>query len=241
MAVLVRLCEAEGAVVTRNELFAAVWPGQAVTEDVLTQSISEIRKALGDTARDSGFVETVPKTGFRIVVDVEPADENPDNRTARLALWSLVVAAAVLLVAALVSTRQSGVEPSSAIPVSVAVLPFVDLSPNNDQGYFADGLTEELITRLMRVEGLRVSGRASSFQFKDLQNDTQSAGRRLGVSHVLDGSVRRSGDTLRVTVRLTNVQTGFHEWSTSYDRGLADEFAIQDEIARAKPRFRARS
>ena len=233
MAVLLRLADARGKVVTRNELFDAVWPGQSVSEDVLTQSISEIRKALGDTARESKYVETVPKRGFRLVVDVLPAGADKRIRVPTIPKWPLAAAAIIALATTLTWLSQGGDKAETGLTVSVAVLPFVDLGPNDDQAYFADGLTEELITRLMRVDGLRVSGRASSFQFKERQTDLQSIGRRLGVSHVLDGSVRRSGDLLRVTARLTNVQTGFHEWSTSYDRALADVFAIQDEIARA--------
>jgi eukaryotic-like serine/threonine-protein kinase len=116
---------------------------------------------------------------------------------------------------------------------SIAVLPFVDLSPEQDQEYFSDGITEELITHLSRVEGLKVPARTSSFQFKDARTDVREAGGRLGVVHVLEGSVRKAGDRLRITVQLINVENGFHVWAETYERRMSDVFAMQEEISLA--------
>ena len=116
---------------------------------------------------------------------------------------------------------------------SAAVLPFEDLSPQKDQGYFSDGLTEELITSLSQVHGLRVAARTSSFQFKGQNTDVREIGRRLDVGTVLEGSVRRSGDRLRVSAQLINVKDGYQLWSESYDRNLADVFAVQEDVARS--------
>ncbi len=116
---------------------------------------------------------------------------------------------------------------------SIAVLPFADLSPDGDQGYFADGVTEELINRLARLEEVRVAGRASSFAFRSRETRLEEVSERLGVEAVVEGSVRRSGDRLRVTVELTDVASGFQIWSDSYDRTVDDIFAIQDDIATA--------
>jgi serine/threonine-protein kinase len=118
-------------------------------------------------------------------------------------------------------------------PASAAVLPFTDLSPGKDQEYFSDGLTEELITSLSRVEGIRVAARTSSFQFKGQPADVRKVGRRLEVGAVLEGSVRKSGNRLRVTAQLSSAEDGYQLWSDSYDRELADVFAVQEEIARA--------
>jgi eukaryotic-like serine/threonine-protein kinase len=114
---------------------------------------------------------------------------------------------------------------------SMAVLPFVDLSPEQDQEYFSDGITEELITHLSRVEGLKVTARTSSFQFKGVRTDVREVGRRLGVAHVLEGSVRKAGDRLRITVQLINVENGFHVWAETYERRTSDVFAVQEEIS----------
>jgi len=114
---------------------------------------------------------------------------------------------------------------------SIAVLPFADLSPARDQEYFCDGLAEELLNALSRVEGLRVAARSSSFQFRGAGVDARVAGERLGVASVLEGSVQKAGDRLRVTVRLVDVGDGYQRWSDRFDRKLEDVFAIQDEIA----------
>ena len=116
---------------------------------------------------------------------------------------------------------------------SIAVLPFANVSADPENAYFADGLTEEVLNSLARVTSLRVAGRTSSFYFKDRSEELQTIGTRLGVGHVLEGSVRRSGDRLRITVQLIKVDDGFRLWSDSYDREMDDIFAIQDEIARA--------
>lgn len=121
--------------------------------------------------------------------------------------------------------------PAEAGP-SIAVLPFTNLSSDRDQEYFSDGLTEELITQLARFDGLRIAARTSSFAFKGRNEDTREIGRRLGVTHLLDGSVRKSGNQLRITARLVNTQTGFQLWSRSFDAALVDVFAIQETIGK---------
>jgi serine/threonine-protein kinase len=118
-------------------------------------------------------------------------------------------------------------------PASAAVIPFVDLSPQKDQEYFSDGLTEELITTLSQVPGLRVAARTSSFQFKGQNPDVHDVGRKLDVAAVLEGSVRRSGNRLRVSAQLISVKDGYQLWSESYDRDLADVFAVQEDVARS--------
>ncbi|MFL5495549.1 MAG: protein kinase domain-containing protein [Gemmatimonadales bacterium] len=125
--------------------------------------------------------------------------------------------------------RPSGMAPLA----SAAVLPFVDLSPQKDQEYFSDGLTEELITALSQVPGLRVAARTSSFQFKGQSPDVHEIGRKLDVGAVLEGSVRKSGNRLRVSTQLINVKDGYQLWSESYDRDLTDIFAVQEDVARS--------
>ena len=142
---------------------------------------------------------------------------------------------AAALLAALASDEAT--PPPASIPTtdspSIAVLPFADLSPDRDQEYFCDGMADELIAALMTLEGVRVASRTSAFQFKGGAQDITEIGRRLKVRNVLEGSVRRSGNRLRITVQLTDVGEGFHLWSQRYDRSLDDVFAVQDEIAQA--------
>jgi serine/threonine-protein kinase len=147
----------------------------------------------------------------------------------------LVTAGFILLLLALggyAAFRWAG--PNGAAPLaSAAVLPFVDLSPQKDQEYFSDGLTEELITTLSQVSGLRVAARTSSFRFKGQTPDVREVGRQLDVGAVLEGSVRKSGNRLRVSAQLISVHDGYQLWSESYDRELADVFAVQEDVARS--------
>jgi TolB-like protein/tetratricopeptide (TPR) repeat protein len=124
-----------------------------------------------------------------------------------------------------------GPTPGASSIDSIAVLPFVDLSPGRDQEYFSDGMTEELLDRFAHVEGLLVAARTSSFAFKGVNEDVEAIGRKLGVRSVLEGSIRREGDQLRVTAQLIDARTGYHLWSQTYDREVSSVFAIQDEIA----------
>jgi TolB-like protein/Tfp pilus assembly protein PilF len=140
---------------------------------------------------------------------------------------TLVVAAAIAL-----GLRYLGSD-ASGLPPSVGVLPFADLSEAGDQAYFSDGLTDELITALSKVEGIRVAARSSSFRFRGRETDVREIGRELSVGSVLEGSVRRSGNRLRVSAQLVDAQDGYQLWAEAYDRDLADVFAVQEEIARA--------
>ncbi|MDQ2669908.1 MAG: protein kinase [Gemmatimonadota bacterium] len=151
----------------------------------------------------------------------------------RSAAWAaLLMVVPVALLAAWLFTRRGGGTAEARV-ASAAVLPFVDLSPGGDQEYFSDGLTEELITSLSQLEDLRVAARTSSFQFKGQQPDVREVGRQLNVGAVLEGSVRKSGDQLRVVAQLVDAENGYQLWSNTYDRELTDVFAVQEEIARA--------
>jgi TolB-like protein len=117
--------------------------------------------------------------------------------------------------------------------VSIAVLPFVDMSPEGDQAYFADGISEEILNVLVKTHSLKVAGRTSSFQFRGRTEDLRTIGEQLGVANILEGSIRKANNRLRITAQLVKADDGFHLWSETYDRELTDIFAIQDEIARS--------
>jgi len=160
------------------------------------------------------------------------------SRGAQLGAWGAAAAFAVvaILVGHFATRRgdeggQPGEAAGRAPEHSIAVLPFANMSPDKDQEYFSDGISEELLNLLAQVPGLRVSARTSSFSFKGKNLEIPEIGRRLKVAHVLEGSVRRSGDHVRVTAQLIQASDGFHVWSQTYDRELHDIFAIQDEIA----------
>lgn len=250
MAVLELLAGAAGEVVPRKEIFDAVWPRSIVTDDVLTQCIVELRRAFGDSARNPRYIETIPKVGFRILSEVTPlgdAEENSagtarqDTHRAAEPPWqprtqvvffivSVVLMASVFLWY-LTGFRDAGQPTVPEEAKSLAILPFVDISENQDQGWYAYGLTEELTNRLAQLDGLLVTGRTSSYYFQDRNEDLRQIGEALGVNHLLEGSVRTDTDGLRVTAQLINASDGFHVWSKHYDLPRTAIFSVQEEIA----------
>ena len=215
-AVLGVLVSQAGTPVTKEALFTTVWRDTIVSDDALTSCIAELRRALSDNAKQPRFIETRHRRGYRFVAAVNPwgrAEPPLRDRPATAAM-------------------ASAVESTVPAPISrIAVLPFADMSPERDQDYLCEGIAEELISALTNVEGLSVAARTASFRFRDIGANVQSVGRRLGVSALLEGSVRKSHNRLRVAVQLIEVATGYHRWSQQFDRTLDDVFAIQDEIA----------
>ncbi len=167
-----------------------------------------------------------------ITVTPPPAGGSVPASRRRLALGGLVVAS-ILLGAGLAAFALRRVDGPQATPPSIAVLPFVDMSPGKDQEYFSDGIAEEVLNALAQMDGLRVSGRTSSFSFKGRADDLRAIGQKLGVATVLEGSVRKAGTRVRITAQLVKTADGFHLWSKTFDRDLSDVFAVQDEIAHA--------
>ena len=199
--VLKALVSQAGEPVTKESLFATVWVDTAVSDDALTSCIQELRRALEDDPKQPRFIETRHRRGYRFIAPVETP----------------------------APTRAE--PPTGSDFSSVAVLPFADMSPGRDQDYLCEGLAEELINALTRIDGLRVASRTASFQFRAAGADVRAVGQHLGVATLLEGSVRKADDRLRVTVQLIEVATGYHRWSQRFDRRLDDVFAIQDEIA----------
>lgn len=151
------------------------------------------------------------------------------------ATWHVIVLPLMLALVAggFLLARKPHARPATPNASSIAVPPFVNLSSDKENEYFSDGLTDELINALAKVQGLRVVARGSAFQFKGKNPDIRTVGRQLNVAAVLEGSVQRSGDRLRITAQLSSVADGYHVWSETYDRRLADVFAVQDEISRS--------
>jgi TolB-like protein/Flp pilus assembly protein TadD len=174
-----------------------------------------------------------PIPGRRRTSSSVPGAKPGGPRTLRAALLAAALAASIAAIAGYALTRVRTAAQAPAAPASIAVLPFVDMSAERDQEYFSDGLAEEILNSLAQIDGLRVAGRTSSFFFKGKNEDLRNIGRQLGVAHVLEGSVRKQGDRVRITTQLISVDDGFHLWSQTYDRGLTDVFAVQDEIGRA--------
>jgi TolB-like protein/tetratricopeptide (TPR) repeat protein len=195
-----------GRLVEKDVLLNTVWPDVAVEEGNLTKGVFSLRQVLG---QDDGirYIETVPKRGYRFVaaVTTETSSAPSDDRSALTAV--------------------------APLENSIAVLPFTDMSPARDHDFFCEGMSEEIINALGRVPDLRVASYTSSSRFKAKTADPQSIGRELMVSWLLEGSVRKSGDMVRIAVQLVRVGDGFSAWSGRFDRQLDDVFTIQDEIA----------
>jgi TolB-like protein len=211
MQVLEYLAANPAKVVSVEELLDTVWADVVVTPDSVYRTITALRRAFGDDPRTPQYIASVPRRGYRLVAPVTT-------------LPPLVSATEHL------TEHNPKGGPQHA---SIAVLPFADMSEKKNHEYFSDGLSEELIHLLSQVPTLRVPARTSSFHFKGKAEDISVIANRLRVAHVLEGSVRTSGDKIRVTVQLIRADTGYHVWSKTYDRNAEDIFKLQDEIAAA--------
>jgi TolB-like protein/Tfp pilus assembly protein PilF len=212
VCVLVSLLERPGELVTRDELRQKVWHSDTFVDfDAgLNKAINKIRDVLDDSAASPRFIETLPKRGYRFIAPIENiAAERESRRT----------------------VEQIGAKRSKWAP-AIAVLPFANMSTDKENEYFSDGLSEEIINALTKVPGLRVIARTSAFRFRGEQ-DLRKVGEVLQVATVLEGSVRKVGNRLRITAQLINAVDDSHIWSERYDRELTDVFAIQDEISAA--------
>ena len=259
LRLLLYLAQRAGEVVSLDELLDQVWSGVVVTPDSVYQGVASLRRILGDDPKQPTYIATVPRLGYRMVANVGPwvdgaqalelpADaasalaEGPkpaelaapaEVRSRRpaftiLAAVGLVVLVVLFLFNSKLLTRQSTAAPAR----SVAVLPFLDLtSEAMNEEYFADGMTEELIGKLARIPDLRVPSPTASFHFKGKDVTVTDFAHSLGVAYVLDGSVRKSGTTLRISARLIRVADGYVVWSETYDRPEGDKLGVQEDIA----------
>ena len=232
--------------VTREELRQKLWPADTFVDfdTGLNSAIRKLRDALNDKAEAPRYVETLPRRGYRLIVAVEDAEaDGPQVQAASAAggrtnvlkppllSWrNGVIAAAVIVVIATGSLWFFQRRPGS---YTIAVLPFKNLSSEPNSDYFSDGLTDEIISNLSIIDGLEVKSRTSSFFFKDKPRNIREVGAELGVTLVLEGSVLRSGDKLRINAQLVRVSDDIPLWSNSFNRQLKDVFAIQDEISRS--------
>ncbi|HEX7137985.1 MAG TPA: winged helix-turn-helix domain-containing protein [Vicinamibacterales bacterium] len=233
MRLLLCLAERPGEVVSIEELLDQAWSGVIVGPDSVYQAVASLRRLLGDDSREPRYIATVPRLGYRMVATVGPWEEpRPADAPGRRALrrTSVVWAAGAALCVAIV--LMLGSVASRTTPTkSIAVLPFLDLTEGMKEEEFADGMTEELIDRLSKIPGVQVPPPTSSFYFKGKKIPVADIARSLGVSYVLDGSVRKSGTRLRVAARLVRPNDGYVIWSESYDRPWADTLGVQDDIA----------
>jgi TolB-like protein/DNA-binding winged helix-turn-helix (wHTH) protein len=255
MRLLLCLANRAGEVVSIDDLLTEVWAGVIVTPDSVYQAVTALRRLLGDDSRQPTYIATVPRRGYRLIANVDTqvdVSPSPTDMPEPVSIWDqrkgarplariARIAGAVLLLVVLISGYLLLRDPSPAQAIastgvapnakSIAVLPFLDLTDAMNEEPFADGMTEEIIDKLSRSGGLQVSAPTSSFYYKDKQVPLPDIAKSLGVTYVLDGSVRTSGQTMRVAARLVRARDGFIVWSGTYDRPLGDKLKVQDEIA----------
>jgi TolB-like protein len=221
-AVLTALLEGAPGLVTKEQFLSRVWGGRAISDEALTSCILELRRALDDDARNPCYIETRHRRGYRLLKAVAAADAQPTPNAAR---DPFKLSPAV---------SDTGV-PDLTLPEkpSIAVLPFQNLSGDPDQEYFTDGIAEDITTELSRFSSLFVIARNSSFSYKGRFPDVRQIGRELGVRYVLEGSIRKSLNRIRVTAQLIDTLTANHIWAERYDRVIEDIFAVQEEVTRA--------
>jgi TolB-like protein len=201
------LARARGEVVSKDQILEMVWPGIVVEENNIQVHISALRKALGEERERPVHLFTIPGRGYRLI-GVQPATSGE---------------------AGAVSTAYSG--GATVDRPSIAVLAFQNMSSDPDQEYFVDGIVEDIIAGLSRIKWLLVTGRTSSFAYKQKQIDLRQIGRELGVRYLLQGSARKADDRVRISAQLLEAETGVQVWTDRYDRLLKDIFSVQDEIA----------
>jgi len=215
---LVCLVQNRDRVVSKDDLIASVWGDRIISESTLTSRINAARKAIGDSGGDQKLIRTAPRKGLRFVGAVrtqasgavsEPATGQPQD-----------------------GARQPA-HPALPERPAIAVLPFINMSGDRQQEYFSDGISEDIITALSKLRWFFVIARNSSFMYKGKAVHLKQVAEELGVGYVLEGSVRKVGDRVRITAQLNDVTTGSHIWAERYDRNFADVFAVQDEITDA--------
>ena len=240
LRLLMCLAERPGEVVSIDDLLNRVWPGIAVTSDSVYQAVASLRRLLGDDPKQPAYIATVPRLGYRMVATVTPwTEENPTasdepKRSKRLSgsvLWTggALACLAIIAVGWLVYARVSN--KSRVDQASIAILPFIDLTAKMAEEEFADGMTEELIDKLSKIPGLRVPPPTASFFFKGKNTAVRDIAKTLGVAYLLDGSVRKSGDRVRIAARLVRARDGYVIWTETYDRAWGDTLKVQDDIA----------
>jgi TolB-like protein/tetratricopeptide (TPR) repeat protein len=210
---LVHLLKYRDRVVSRDDLIALVWGGRIVSDSTLDSRINAARNAIGDNGKEQRLIRTIPRKGIRFVGAVNaPCDAG-------------------------VASPIDADHPRPGLPLpdrpAIAVLPFNNMSGDHEQEYFSDGISEDIITALSKLRWFFVIARNSSFTYKGKAVQMKQIAAELGVRYVVEGSVRRSGDRVRITVQLNDTATGSHIWAERYDRDLTDVFAVQDEITDA--------
>lgn len=254
MMVLLCLAREAGDVISREQLESTVWADRVVGYDSLATAIIKIRKAFNDDSKNSQFIETVPKRGYRLIASVTKADTKVATSTTngevedelikndiqsnlaternKTVFW--ITVASVMFVMLSISivyiANSERIVPPENGKLSVAVLPFKNISNDSQQDYFSDGMTADLITDLSRLSALSVIARNSVFTYRNENVDVRQVGKDLGAQYVIEGSVRKVGNDVRISARLIDTNNGYNVWAERFDGTLSNVFALQDKV-----------
>jgi transcriptional activator of cad operon len=246
LRLLLCLAEHVGEVVSIDDLLNQVWSGVVVSPDSVYQAVASLRRQLGDDPKQPTYIATVPRLGYRMVAAVSAWEDKTtgapspaSNRRHPLRgsglTWAGGAIGLVLAVAFVIYGRDAWKNhtgsPGGQPEKSVAVLPFLDLTDKMSNEIFADGMTEEMIDKLSKVPDFRVPAPRTSFQLKGKKMSIADVGKTLGVAYVVDGSIRKSGSTMRVAARLVRADNGYVVWSETYERPWNDLLKAQNDIA----------
>ncbi|MGO9932381.1 MAG: winged helix-turn-helix domain-containing protein [Steroidobacteraceae bacterium] len=250
MRLLVCLADSVGAVVSVDRLLTEVWTGVVVSPASVYQAVSQLRKLLGDVDPNPAYIATVPRKGYRLVAPVHRVAAEAKSITADIVVppapapaarghrWVPMLISGVALLALIrvgssIWQQLPAYQRVAESNASIVVLPFIDLTAEKADQSFCDGLTEELSNRLSQIPTLRVVARTSAFAFRGQGEDVRRIGKVLDTTHILEGSVRRSGNHVRVTVQLVDARDGYHLWSADYDTAVDDAIQVQEDISQS--------
>jgi TolB-like protein/DNA-binding winged helix-turn-helix (wHTH) protein len=245
LRILAMLVARPGEVVTRDEIRQELWPGDTVVEfeNTVNSAVMRLRRALGDSAENPGIVETIPRRGYRMIAIVEYGEpvaplappESAIQKTGAEPRWLrtamlVVVSLGLVLLSGPIGAGGQRLHPNTTIG-AIAVLPFADFSENPGPRYFADGMTEELITRLAKLHSLSVISRTSVMRYEGVHKPVGVIASELGADALVEGSVTRSGGKVGIVAQLIDARTDRHLWSETYEREESDILALQAGIA----------
>ena len=246
LQLLIALLEQPGALVTREQLVARLWdPGTFVDFDRgLNKAVNHLRESLGDSAENPHYIETFPRKGYRLVAKVacespvlDPVPRPELAKTGSKRLWGIAFAGSALVLLAAFAIFFGNVSildrlhPTPARIASLAVLPLENLSGDREQEFFADGLTDQIITELAKMGSTRVTSRASVLRYKATKKPIQEIGRELNVDAIVEGTVTRSGNRMRITAQLIQVSTDMHLWAEAYEQSVTEPLDLQSKVA----------
>jgi TolB-like protein/DNA-binding winged helix-turn-helix (wHTH) protein/Flp pilus assembly protein TadD len=241
---LLALVESGGRVMEKDELLKKIWPTTFVEESSLARSVSTLRKVLGQDPDGQEYIQTIPKRGYRFIPEIRPVPEQLSEEVTAPPIrpksgWSIAARAGALLLAlilagsAIVLLRTRGAAIGQLQIRSIAVLPLQNLSRFTGQDYFSDGITDALITSLAQIRALKVISRTSVMRYKGTSKPLPDIARELGVDAILEGSVQRDGNRVRISAQLVRGSTDAHLWAKNYDRDISDVLRLEGEVATA--------